>query len=150
MQPRNRCTCAALCPLALALLVGAAIPDRVENAKQPQAMIEPAYAQLQASRYVLSNSVGVASAIAWELQRDDIFIYSRRGELAWGLAFEDSAERFVSEEAFPGWLTAHRQQGNITLMLLLDDDDKKTINALPMPDSVYQQGRFAVVEYRAQ
>ena len=150
VQSRNRWACAALCPLGLALLVGAAIPDRVENAKQPQAMIEQAHAQLQSSRYVLSTSVGVASAIAWALQRDDIFLYSRRGELAWGLAFEDSAERFVSEDAFPGWLAAHRQQGNITLMLLLDDDDRTTIHALPMPDCIYQQGRFAFVEYHAQ
>ncbi|MGK2959827.1 MAG: lipid IV(A) 4-amino-4-deoxy-L-arabinosyltransferase [Candidatus Malihini olakiniferum] len=149
-QPHKRWFYAVFCPLGLALLVGLAIPDSVANAKQPQAIIEPVSAQLQASRYVLSNSVGVASAIAWELQRDDIFLYSRRGELAWGLTFKDSAERFVSKEAFPDWLTTHRQQGNITLMLLLDDDDSKTIHALPTPDSVYQQGRFAVVEYHAQ
>lgn len=149
-QPHKRWFYAAFCPLGLALLVGLAIPDRVVNAKQPQAMIETASSQLQSSRYVLSNSVGVASAIAWALQRDDIFLYSRRGELAWGLAFKDSAERFVPEEAFPDWLAAHRQKGNITLMLLLDDDDRTTIHALPTPDSVYQQGRFAVVEYYAQ
>ncbi|MGK2946349.1 MAG: lipid IV(A) 4-amino-4-deoxy-L-arabinosyltransferase [Candidatus Malihini olakiniferum] len=148
-QLHKRWFYAALCPLGLALLVGLAIPDRVTNAKQPQAMIDRVRTQLQASRYVLSNSVGVASAIAWELHRDDIFLYSCPGELAWGLAFKDSAERFVSEKAFPDWLAAHRQQGAITLMLLLDDDDRTTIHALPTPDNVYQQGRAAVVEYHA-
>ncbi|MCW2481551.1 lipid IV(A) 4-amino-4-deoxy-L-arabinosyltransferase [Candidatus Symbiopectobacterium sp. NZEC135] len=146
-RPHKRWFYASLCPLALALLIGFAIPDRVVNAKQPQAVLKLVDAELQASRYVLSNSVGVASAIAWELQRDDIFLYSSRGELEWGLQFEDSAERFVSEEAFPAWLAAHRQQGNISLMLLLDSDDRTTIHALPTPDRVYQQGRFAVIEY---
>ncbi|MFB6434882.1 MAG: lipid IV(A) 4-amino-4-deoxy-L-arabinosyltransferase [Candidatus Malihini olakiniferum] len=150
MQPYKRCFYSAFCPLGLALLVGFAIPDCVANAKQPQAMIKPVSAQLQASRYLLSNSVGVASAIAWELQRNDIFLYSLCGELAWGLSFKDSAERFVSKEAFPNWLAIHRQQGNVTLILLLDDDDRKTIHTLPTPDSIYQQGRFAVVEYHEQ
>lgn len=141
---------AALCPLSLALLVGVAIPERVINAKQPQAMIAHVRTSLESSRYILANSVGVASAIAWELQRDDIYLYDRPGELSWGLQFADSQSRFVSRQALAEWLAAHRHDGAISLVLLLSPDETLDHVGLPPPDAVYWQGRFVVVEYAAR
>lgn len=141
---------AALCPLIMALLVGHSIPMQVVNAKQPQAVIEHARASLASSRYILSNSVGVASGIAWELQRDDIYLYDRPGEVYWGLQFADSRSRFVTRDAFADWLATHREQGAISLVLLLSPGETLAHFGLPPPDSVYWQGRFAIVAYLAR
>ncbi|MGL5700168.1 MAG: 4-amino-4-deoxy-L-arabinose lipid A transferase, partial [Kluyvera sp.] len=105
---------------------------------------------LTPSRYVLSNSVGVAAGLAWELKRDDIMLYSQQGELKYGLSYPDAQNRFVSNADFPQWLAEHRQQGPISLILLLPRDIRVADLPLPKPDEVYVMGRTAFIQYRPQ
>lgn len=141
---------AALCPAGLALLVGFAIPSKVENSKQPQLLIETVRVPLQESRFVLANNVGVASGLAWELKRNDIILYGQAGELRYGLNYPEAQGRFVSKEAIAQWLEEHRQQGPVSLVLLLSKNDDLVRAKLPEPDSVYVQGRLAYLQYFPQ
>lgn len=146
----QRWTLAALCPLGLALLVGFAIPDRVTNSKQPQFLVDIVSESLTPSRYVLSNSVGIAAGLAWELNRSDIIMYAQTGELKYGLAYPDAKGRFISDNDFPQWLEAHRQEGPISLVLQLPRNAKVVDLPLPKPDEVYVMGRTAFIQYRPQ
>ena len=141
---------AALCPAGLALLVGFAVPSKVEDSKQPQSLIETVRVPLQESRFVLANNVGVASGLAWELKRNDIILYGQAGELRYGLNYPDAQGRFVSKEAIAQWLEEHRQQGPVSLVLLLSKNDDLVRAKLPEPDSVYVQGRLAYLQYFPQ
>ena len=141
---------AALCPAGLALLVGFAIPSKVDDSKQPQLLIETVRVPLQESRFVLANNVGVASGLAWELKRNDIILYGQAGELRYGLNYPDAQGRFVSKEAIAQWLEEHRQQGPVSLVLLLSKNDDLVRAKLPEPDSVYVQGRLAYLQYFPQ
>lgn len=145
-----RWTLAALCPLGLALLVGFAIPDRVTDSKQPQFLVDIVSESLAPSRYVLSNSVGVAAGLAWELKRSDILLYGQKGELKYGLAYPDATGRFISSAAFPQWLAEHRQQGIISMILLLPRDVQSELLPIPKPDEVYVMGRTVFIQYRPQ
>lgn len=141
---------AALCPLGLALVVGAAIPDKVMNSKQPQPFIANVSRDLQQSRFVLSNNIGMASALAWELKRSDILLLEQPGELAYGLSYADGADRLISTADFAQWLSAHRREGNVSLMMKLTSEDNKVDERIPAPDRLYQQGRMLLYLYRQQ
>lgn len=149
-QTTQRWWLAALCPAGLALLIGFAIPNLVVDSKQPQSLIETVRVPLQESRFVLANNVGVASGLAWELKRNDIILYGQAGELRYGLNYPDAQGRFVSNEAIAQWLEEHRQQGPVSLVLLLSKKDDLVRAKLPEPDSLYVQGRLAYLQYFPQ
>lgn len=146
----RRWTLAAICPLGVALLVGFAIPDRVIDSKQPQFLVDIVSESLAPSRYVLTNSVGIGAGLAWELKRDDIILYERQGELKYGLGWPDAQSKFVSTQAFADWLAAHRQQGPISLVLLMDKGETMNELALPKPDNSYELGRVVFIQYLPQ
>lgn len=41
---------------------------------------------LTPSRYVLTNNVGIAGGLSWELKRSDIILFDKQGELKYGLS----------------------------------------------------------------
>lgn len=139
---------AALCPLALALLVGFAIPDRIRDAKQPQNFVRNIADKLTHSRYILADNPGVASAIAWQLKRSDMIFYTSKGELEYGLSYADARKRYVAGAEFADWLRIHRRKGDVALVLMLDAGQKTPDAALPVPDDIWQQGRLVWYGYR--
>jgi 4-amino-4-deoxy-L-arabinose transferase len=139
---------AALCPLGIALLVGGVIPDKVVDSKHPQAFIDVVRPQLESSRYILADSVGVGAGIAWELKRDDITLYAKPGELNYGLTnFADAKDNLVSREDFASWLALHRKEGNVSLVVLLSKDKVPEDKDVPAPDHLYRKGRFVLFFY---
>ena len=96
---------------------------------------------------MLTNNVGVAAGLAWELKRNDITMFDQSGELRYGLAYPDAKDRFVDKDDFAQWLATHRQQGRISLVILLSKQDELARANLPEPDSLYIQGRLAYLQY---
>ncbi|MGB9097140.1 lipid IV(A) 4-amino-4-deoxy-L-arabinosyltransferase [Erwinia sp.] len=144
--PASRWSLAALCPLVLALVAGQVIPLHVMDAKQPQQFIHGIKNDISGSHYLLANNPGIASGLAWEMRRSDIILYDQPGEVQYGLSYPDASDKFISGANFPAWLAAHRQKGDVTLVMLLarnDDPDKD----LPKADFCYRQGRLVMFRY---
>ncbi|ORM79322.1 4-amino-4-deoxy-L-arabinose lipid A transferase, partial [Pantoea deleyi] len=137
----------ALCPLGVALLIGSAIPEKIRDAKQPQNFVSVTGDRLAASRFILADNPGVASAAAWHLHRSDIGFYDSKGELEYGLSYPDAQSRFVSATDFSRWLAAHRQLGSVSLLLLVDSVHSDIDEEVPVPDAVYRQGRLVSLYY---
>lgn len=149
-ESQQRWWLAALCPLGLALLIGFAIPNKVVDSKQPQSLVETVREPLASSRFVLANNVGIASGLAWELKRDDIILLGQSGELKYGLDYPDVKGRYVRNDDFSQWLAEHRQEGGVSLVILLSKDDEIARMNLPKPDNLYIQGRLAFIQYKPQ
>ncbi|WP_145518798.1 lipid IV(A) 4-amino-4-deoxy-L-arabinosyltransferase [Yersinia bercovieri] len=138
---------AAVCPLLFVLLVGYLTPQQVIDSKQPQNFIKHNFSELNSSRYVLADSVGVAAGLAWQLKRSDILMLSEKGELTYGLNYADSKNQFVSGEDFSQWLARARQQGDVSLVMQLSRDE--AIPAyLPAADKVNLMNRLALLWYK--
>ncbi|MFI8416476.1 lipid IV(A) 4-amino-4-deoxy-L-arabinosyltransferase [Serratia sp. NPDC078593] len=140
---------AAACPLLLCLLIGYAIPQQVIDSKQPQHFIRANQTTLEQSQYVLSDSVGLAAGLAWQLKRSDILMYSEKGEVAYGLDYADARSHFVSDAHFPQWLAQARKQGNVSLVLQLSRGEGIP-TSLPKPDSQQRMNRFVLLWYQQQ
>ncbi|AIV31856.1 UDP phosphate-alpha-4-amino-4-deoxy-L-arabinose arabinosyl transferase [Enterobacter cloacae] len=149
-RSQQRWWLAALCPAGLALLIGFAIPNLVVDSKQPQSLVDTVRDPLQQSRFVLADNVGVAAGLAWELKRNDIIMFGQSGELRYGLDYPDVKDRFITKDDFAQWLARQRQQGSVSLVILLSKNDDLNRDNLPKPDYLYIQGRLAYLQYLPQ
>ncbi|EEF6878890.1 TPA: lipid IV(A) 4-amino-4-deoxy-L-arabinosyltransferase [Salmonella enterica] len=138
---------AACCPLGIALLAGFVIPDRIIDRKQPQFIIDRMRDVLAPDRYILTNNVGMAAALAWELRRNDIIMYDRQGELRYGLGWPDAKDKFIAGSQFSGWLATHRRQGGVSLILIRGKGERPESLALPEPDKTTVTGRVVLIQY---
>ncbi|AWO79033.1 MULTISPECIES: lipid IV(A) 4-amino-4-deoxy-L-arabinosyltransferase [Serratia] len=140
---------AAACPVLLCLVIGYAIPQQVTDSKLPQNFARATMAELSDSRYVLSDSVGLAAGLAWELKRSDVLMYSQKGEVAYGLEYPDAKGHLISDADFPQWLAQARKQGNVSLVLQLSRDEALP-QELPVADKVDRMNRLVLMWYKQQ
>ncbi|MGP2515847.1 lipid IV(A) 4-amino-4-deoxy-L-arabinosyltransferase [Yersinia sp. 2545 StPb PI] len=138
---------AAACPLLLVLLVGYLIPQQVIDSKQPQNFIQNNFDALSSSRYVLTDSVGVAAGLAWQLKRSDILMFSEKGELSYGLNYADSKDKYISNKDFSEWLAHARQQGDVSLVVQLSRGEDISTH-YPVADKVNLMNRLALLWYQ--
>ncbi|MDC9613900.1 lipid IV(A) 4-amino-4-deoxy-L-arabinosyltransferase [Xenorhabdus khoisanae] len=139
---------AAACSIVLSLSIGTALPNKTINSKLPQHFIRQNEKELADSKYILSQSVGVGAAIAWELKRNDIYMFDRPGELEYGLNYPDSRYRYITQEKFPEWLEKARKEGQVAIVFLLSS--KGELPELPKPDRIRSNHRFVLVIYQKQ
>ncbi|QXX98817.1 lipid IV(A) 4-amino-4-deoxy-L-arabinosyltransferase [Serratia marcescens] len=140
---------AAACPVLLCLVIGYAIPQQVTDSKLPQNFARATMAELSNSRYVLSDSVGLAAGLAWELKRSDVLMYSQKGEVAYGLEYPDAKGHLISDADFPQWLAQARKQGNVSLVLQLSRGEALP-QELPAADKVDRMNRLVLMWYKQQ
>ncbi|MCC4104417.1 lipid IV(A) 4-amino-4-deoxy-L-arabinosyltransferase [Serratia ureilytica] len=140
---------AAACPVLLCLVIGYAIPQQVTDSKLPQNFARATMAELGDSRYVLSDSVGLAAGLAWELKRSDVLMYNQKGEVAYGLEYPDAKGHLISDADFPQWLAQARKHGNVSLVLQLSRGEALP-QELPAADKVDRMNRLVLMWYKQQ
>ncbi|MFV3308428.1 lipid IV(A) 4-amino-4-deoxy-L-arabinosyltransferase [Pseudomonas sp. NY15181] len=135
----------------LVALLPAAMPLSVVDNKMPDQFISRHLDALKASKSLLSNELGAASALAWRLDRSDVTLLDVQGELQYGLAYPDAADRQVTSENMERWLALHTAQGPVGIVLSLSGKPGGTVPSwIPRGAEVYRENNLLIVIAQAQ
>ena len=66
------------------------------------------------------------------------------------MSYADSRQRLVTAAQFAQWLSEHRRQGEVSLVMKLSDDKRPTDDRIPQPDRSFQHGRMLYYLYLQQ
>ncbi|WP_336298932.1 lipid IV(A) 4-amino-4-deoxy-L-arabinosyltransferase [Providencia sp. PROV110] len=135
---------AAACTVAISLSVGHVIPYRVESNNTPQNVIEKYHKQLENKSILLTNNVGLGTALAWVLKRSDITMLHQTGELSYGLKYPDAINRFYSLGQLPGLLKNNHYKN---VAVVVDGSQKEIIDALPGNPIIIREGNLVFAFY---
>ena len=132
----------------LVALAPAALPHSVVYNKTPDQFIIDHLPDLQPTSALLSNDLGAASALAWRLQRADITLYNTVGEVKYGLAYPDAAQRKVDMTQVQQWMSEARQRGAVgVVMRVKGDDEIAEVNLLPQDGKRFEQGNLVILVF---
>lgn len=130
----------------MSLCIGQAIPNSSVDGKLPQEFIRQNIDTLNTSKYIVSNSVGIGAGLAWELQRSDIYLYERTGELTYGIEdYPDAQHKLIKPDNFALWLEQARKEGNVSVVITFKDPKK--LAQLPRPEELVTNHRVAILTY---
>lgn len=87
----------------------------------------------------------MGAGLAWELQRSDIYLYERTGELTYGIEYPDSQHRLLKPESFEQWLENARKEGNVSVVITYKDPKK--LAQMPRPEELVTNRRMAILTY---
>jgi 4-amino-4-deoxy-L-arabinose transferase len=132
----------------LVALAPAALPHSVVYNKTPDQFIIDHLPDLQPTSALLSNDLGAASALAWRLQRTDVALYNTVGEVKYGLAYPDAAQRKVDLTQVQQWMSQARQKGSVgVVMRVKGDDEIAEVNLLPQDGKRFEQGNLVILVF---
>ncbi|MGC5698773.1 lipid IV(A) 4-amino-4-deoxy-L-arabinosyltransferase [Pseudomonas sp. NFXW11] len=145
MRPLTLWAAPALGSFLLVALAPAALPNKVVYNKIPDQFIIDHLAELGQAKALLSNDLGAASALAWRLRRPDVTLYNTEGEVKYGLAFADAAQRKVDLDQVQPWLAEARKQGSVgVVMRVKSSDEVHEVELLPKDAKHYEQGNIQI------
>ncbi|MBD8570886.1 MULTISPECIES: lipid IV(A) 4-amino-4-deoxy-L-arabinosyltransferase [Pseudomonas syringae group] len=134
--------------LLLVALLPAALPYTLVYDKTPDQFVARHFSELAASRSLLSNDLGAASALAWRLKRSDVAFFNTVGELKYGLDYPDVRQRKVGLKDIDAWMTEARHKGQVAVIMRGDGKEELLeLGALPKGGKRYEEGDLVIVIY---
>ncbi|MFJ3483080.1 lipid IV(A) 4-amino-4-deoxy-L-arabinosyltransferase [Pseudomonas sp. NPDC090202] len=126
----------------------AALPNSVVFNKTPDQFVARHQDELQASRHLLSNDLGAASALSWRLKRTDVALFNTLGELEYGLGYPDVQGREVSMLDIESWMNQARREGPVgVIMRGKSDEELRELDLLPKDGKRYDEGNLVILIY---
>ncbi|MCQ9392977.1 lipid IV(A) 4-amino-4-deoxy-L-arabinosyltransferase [Pseudomonas viridiflava] len=148
LRPLSAWAMPAAGSLLLVALLPAALPYTLVYDKTPDQFVARHFSELAASRSLLSNDLGAASALAWRLKRSDIAFFNTVGELKYGLDYPDVRQRKVGLKDIDAWMTEARHKGQVAVIMRGDGKEElRELGALPKGGKRYEEGDLVIVIY---
>jgi 4-amino-4-deoxy-L-arabinose transferase len=137
--------------LLLIGLIPAGLPNSVVANKTPDQFILHHMDELAQTDKLLSNDLGAASALAWRMKHPDVALYNTIGELKYGLAYPDSAQKLVTVGQVQQWMSDARRSGSVgVVMRVKGDEELQEIDLLPKDGKRYEQGNLVILIFHKE
>ncbi|MDQ1237769.1 MAG: lipid IV(A) 4-amino-4-deoxy-L-arabinosyltransferase [Wigglesworthia glossinidia] len=139
----------AMSVVGIAILFGFYVPDRIVYSKQPQIFLDEISQYLKKSDFIVTNNIGLATSIAWQINRSDIIIFDKKGELEYGLSYSNSLhDRFIEKNNFNTWFN---QNKNKSIALILLTPTSNSLDYLkknfPNPKHMIKREKMVLLKY---
>ena len=132
----------------LVLVLPASMPTSVVHNKMPDQFVLHHLEALEPATALLSNDLGAASALSWRLRRPDVTLYNTRGEVKYGLGYEDAQGKTIGLEEVQPWVAAARLKGPVgVVMRVKDSDESHEMDMLPKDAQRFDEGNMVILIY---
>jgi 4-amino-4-deoxy-L-arabinose transferase len=132
-------------PALLMIGIHFIIPAELEGKKMPGEFLAARAASIRPGSIVVSEAE-LAVAACYYFKRADVLVLNHKGELAWGLDFDDSRGRFLTLDGLKSMVDRDSGGSRVTLVLRRDHFDRYR-RELPPPAIEDSFGRFVFVQY---
>jgi 4-amino-4-deoxy-L-arabinose transferase len=116
------------------------VPNFVESKKAPIAQLK-IFENSVRDKTILVSYKNLISSVCWAFKRDDVYLYHKAGELAYGLNREDSKHRILKKEDFLKIIK--KPEDNVIIIM----NSKKHRKTLPKFEEGYWNKRIFIKEY---
>ncbi|TYK57185.1 lipid IV(A) 4-amino-4-deoxy-L-arabinosyltransferase [Pseudomonas synxantha] len=135
----------------LVALLPAGMPQLIADNEMPDQFVLEHLDELQHTRALLSNELGLASALSWRLREPEVAFYGTEGELRYGLHYEEAAHRKVTLDNVQAWLAQARERGPVgVLMRVRSTSEHREEGQLPPGGKRYRKGNLVLTIYPQQ
>lgn len=132
----------------LVALLPAGMPQLIADNEMPDQFVLEHLDELQHTRALLSNELGLASALSWRLREPEVAFYGTEGELRYGLHYEEAAHRKVTLDNVQAWLAEARERGSVgVLMRVRSTSEHREEGQLPPGGKRYRKGNLVLTIY---
>ncbi len=121
------------------------VPDRLRTRKMPGDFLSKHAADLQPQTLVFSDA-NMAAAVCWFTGRRDVVLLGNKGELEYGLDYEDARQRFLPAEQFHNFLREHPDK-NLVLVTRQRDYESEYVDLFQDPTTLKTEQGFIWLEY---
>ncbi len=144
-EPRRKALYFCMGPVLLMIGTHFIFPAEFKGKKMPGEFLTANAARVRPGSIVVSEAE-LAVAACYYCKRADVLVLNHKGELAWGLEFEDSKNRFLTFDDFKTLVEREAGGGRLTLVLRRDPFERYK-KELPPPAFEDSFGRFTFVQY---
>lgn len=132
----------ALGPLGCFFAWNAAVPNLALDVKAPERILMKHAAMITPDTMLVSYK-NLLTSICWYYKRDDVYIYSKAGELEYGISKPDSVHRLLSKEDFEAKVQATPRQ---RIFIILESP--RLIKELPVSTDGVIENKILFQEYK--
>ena len=146
INPSRMWLAPALGMLALLALVPSAFPNKVVYNKTPDAFIAEHIEELTQTHTLVSNDLGVASALAWHAKNPQVVLLNTEGEVRFGLSYPDAQARKIDLRVVQQWMIDARKKGSVGLVMRAKGDVAAfEFEFLPTDAKRYERGNIVIL-----
>lgn len=146
--PREKATLFALAPVMLMFGAHFAMFEQFETRKAPGSFLMQ-YSDRVTRDSVIVTDNNLVHAVCWFYKRSDVYLLQSRGELSYGLDYEDSRHRLLDVNGFNELIRQNAPLRPVVLIAELRDLEKYWRGHIPEPGFKAANDKFFIATFRS-